>query len=314
MKMMANSQNWQNLMLIFNLILLLQVIPLTSGVTDGDCFSPEALDVLRTSSGGYDASMTMNGSSCSLLCQGFDFTLAGVVSNKYCLCGTTDDLDSKEGSNIVKKLDSKECNGDSVNVRMFKTSATPNQVIATKVTPNNMRTLVDETVFFEVGLVDPSQGKVLDDLEFFIDFGDRTPVIRVTDKKKVEHIYRIPGKYLVKLHAKTSDKNILVSGSQVLISIGQKFEDSEVSFDCLPLVEPGDNTGCNISILGGQDLTVEINYGDGSDVFTFNTSGKSEVLLDEVILEHDSKKCSCISLFSSHVTVCTITTKMFFFA
>jgi hypothetical protein len=261
--------------IIFVTLVLLST-PISSSVQDGECYSAEVLDVFRTSSGGYDASMSMNGTTCSLLCQEFDFPLAGVVSNKYCLCGMTDDWDSREAANIGKKLDPKECHAESSNVKIFKTSATPNQVIATKITPNSLKSFVDETVSFEVGVLDPSAAKMLDDLELSLDCGDGSPIIRVTseNKKKVEHIYRVPGKYLVKLHAKTTEKNLLVSGASILISIGQKFDDSEIAFDCLSLVEPGDNIGCNISAFGGQDLTVEINYGDGSDPFIFNTSGE----------------------------------------
>lgn len=275
-KMSSSIQQSMIQLAVFVTCLLLLPTSTSGLAQDGECYSPEAVDVFRTSSGGYDASMTMNGTTCTLLCQEFQFTLAGVVSNKYCLCGITDDLESRESHDIVKKLDSKECGPDSFNVKIFKTTATPNKVIETKVTPSSLRTLVDETVSFEVSVLDASVSKMLDDLDLSLDFGDGTPVTRVTseNKKKVEHIYRVPGKYLVKLHAKIIDKNLLVSGSSVLIAIGQKFDDSEISFECLPLVEPGDNVGCNISAFGGQDLTVEINYGDGSVPFVFNASGE----------------------------------------
>ena len=86
----------------------------------------------------------------------------------------------------------------------------------------------------------------------------------------------MPGRYMVKIHVRESaEPDFHVGGFSTVVSIGQKIDESEVSFMCPELVEPGDSLACNITVYGGQDMNLQIDYGDDSGPIIFNTSGES---------------------------------------
>lgn len=226
----------------------------------------------------------MTGAACSRLCLDFEMPFAGVIYRQYCLCASQQDFAGRR----VTRIESQECDVNP-NIRFFgpkkgdSTTGTLSPVQA-KITASSDRAFLDETITFDVSVVEAESGK-LEGLEFQVDFDDGSSVTQWSDKRRVEHTFRIPGHFVVKVHVRQSKKpDFLIAGSSTIVSIGQKLEDSEVNFTCRQLIEPGDESGCNITLYAGQDLGLEVDFGDGSDAFIFNASGESI-----------SRECACLA-------------------
>lgn len=216
----------------------------------------------------------MNGTACSRLCSDFGLPFAGVIYRQYCLCASDQDFAALDPGRRVTKIDSQECDV-TPNIRFYgpaKGDRTAGSVPEAKITASSERAAVDESVVFDVSVVE--SGK-LDGLEYQVDFDDGSILSPWSDKKRVDHTFRIPGHFVVKVHvrqAKQPDR--LIAGASTVVSIGQKFEESEVNFTCRQLIEPGDGSGCNITLYAGQDLLLDVDFGDGSEPFIFNASGE----------------------------------------
>ena len=235
--------------------------------SNGDCLSHEALNVFRHSPGGYDAAsptVELDEKTCTTLCKEFDYSLAGVVNKRFCLCGASWDPPAP-----ITKVDGSLCDTEDGYVRFYRGMTNP-PIEGLKITSSTTRANVDETISFEVAF-DKDGGEV----ELIIDFGDGTPPANWTDKTKAEHIFRLPGKYRVKVHArqpKFSDR--LLAAASTMVAIIEKFEERDVDFGCFNLIEPGEPPGCNVTIFSGQDVSIEMNFGDESPALAFNTSGE----------------------------------------
>ena len=248
--------------------------------SDGECLSHEALDVFRTSPGGYEVAdgRDMNGTACSSLCSDFDLPYAGVIYRQYCLCASDQDFASLNPGIHVTRIESRECDVNP-NIRFYgkkkeDRSGGSLSAVQAKITASTERALVDENISFDITIVDPSSSK-LEGIEFQVDFDDGSALMQWSDKKKVDHTFHVPGRFMVKIHVRQSKQpDVLVAGSSAIVSIGQKVDEMEVNFTCRQLIEPGDGSGCNITVYGGQDLGVEVDFGDGSPPFAFNTSGE----------------------------------------
>jgi hypothetical protein len=250
--------------------------------SDGECLSHEALDVFRTSPGGYEVAdgRDMNGTTCSSLCSDFDLPYAGVIYRQYCLCASDQDFASLESGTTVTRIESQECDVNP-NIRFYgkkkedsRSSSSLSRRVQAKITASTEKAFVDENISFDIAITEPATGK-LDGLESQVDFDDGTPLTLWSDKKRVDHIFRIPGRFMVKIHVRQAKQpDNLVAAASTIVSIGQRMDETEVNFTCRSLIEPGDGSGCNVTIYGGQDVTVEADFGDSSPPFVFNTSGK----------------------------------------
>ena len=253
---------------------------------DGDCLSHEALDVFRTTPGGYEVTEghSMNGTLCSSLCADFDFPFAGVIYRQYCLCATDQDFASLDAGRQVARIESHECDVNP-NVRFYGSSSSRSrtgdstggglsaQAVQVKIACGVESALVDETLVFDI--TSPSNSK-LDGLEFQVDFDDGSPLTPWSDKRRLEHTFRIPSRFLVKMHVRSAKQpDTLITGASTVVSIGQKMDETEVDFACRQLIEPGDSPGCNVTLYAGQDVGVYVDFGDESEPFVFNTSGES---------------------------------------
>lgn len=258
--------------------------------SDGECLSHEALDVFRTSPGGYEVAdgRDMNGTACSGLCSDFDLPYAGVIYRQYCLCASDQDFASLDPVRQVTRIDSRECDVNP-NIRFYGRKKEGRSgggdgslsAVQAKITASTETALVDEEISFDITIVDPSAGK-LDGIETQVDFDDGSPISQWSDKKRVDHTFRLPGRFMVKIHVRQSKQpDVLVAGSSAIVSIGQKFDETEVNFTCHQLIEPGDAPGCNITVYGGQDMAVEVDFGDSTPPFAFNTSGESHASVFE---------------------------------
>lgn len=266
------------------LVLLNQLTQVTSEATfnDGDCLSYEALNYFCHSPGGYEVAK-IDLKSCSSLCGDFEYPFAGLVGKKYCLCANdvptasksdTSDKKGSKGGQGIKIVDSSLCDSDeSAFVRFTKSTSFPGSINGLAITSSVPTAFIDDTVTFEVSTGSPTDGNI----EYRVDFSDGTPPSPWSEKTKYDHIFRLPGKYQVKVHArlaKGEKDGMAAAAASFQVGIVEKFEERDLDFECARLIEPGDPPGCNITVYSGQDVSLEVNWGDESEPFAFNSSGE----------------------------------------
>lgn len=238
-------------------------------LSNGDCLAPEALNLFKFTPGGYEVSdgNQITPSVCANLCTTFSYRYSGIILKTYCLCASDEDIDSN--SHLVKQVDKDQCSKGAYGIEVFKSDIPSLQSMKLTATPEKV--FIDESVTIDVSI-----GSKGDSYELLVDFDDGSPLVQWSEKRKFDHIYRIPGKFLVKVHARQSKQSEkLVAGAMVTVHVGNKVDTNEISLNCHSLIEPGDNPGCNVTLFAGQDMTVELNFGNSSDsLLVFNATGK----------------------------------------
>ena len=238
-------------------------------LSNGDCLSPEALNLFKFTPGGYEIAdgTQMVTSQCANLCTSFSYKYSGIVRQTYCLCASDADIESN--TQFIKQVEQQQCTKGGYGIQVFKSEIYQIQPMKLTVTPE--RLFIDETVTIDVSI-----GGKGDSYELLVDFDDGSPLVQWSEKRKFDHIYRIPGKFSIKVHARQSKQaEKIVAGALAIVHVGNKVDENEISLNCHSLIEPGDNPGCNVTLLSGQDMTVELNCGNSSDsVLVFNATGK----------------------------------------
>lgn len=246
---------------------------------DGDCFGHEALTTFKISPGGYGLGEPIDSKQCTSLCEDIAMPLAAIANKGYCLCAAS--IDPQNG---LKKVDSTRCekNGDGIYLRAYNCNLdTLEEGLTIKGLVENA--YLDELVNFETNF----DNSKLNDVQVQLDFGDGA-ISNWTDEKRHPHIFRLPGKYEIKVHAKHSGGRRIRAASTRL-AVVEKFQETEVKFDCYDIIEPGDKPGCNGTISAGQDMNITVNFGDESESLLFNSMGKLQLLLFAVCVAIPSR-------------------------
>lgn len=239
---------------------------LVNGLTDGTCYSNETLELFTFTPGQYEPEpdgKPLRPERCSGLCADAEYPLAGVVSSVYCLCADETTISTLES---LVPLTPSECNSTSVegNLQVYKgeilhavTGLTMN------VTPTSVgytQEVVNFTISIKTGV----------DVQFSFDFGDGSARTEWNSSRKYSHIYEGSGYFKVKLFARQPAKpeRLVVVNSKV-IQIVDRLESIDIEFHCFPVIEPDEDSGCNVTVLAGQDLNATVDFGDSTELLEF---------------------------------------------
>ncbi|RWS31890.1 polycystic kidney disease protein 1-like protein 2-like protein [Leptotrombidium deliense] len=168
--------------------------------------------------------------------------------------------------NMTKEKNEYCSNGEKGYTQLFLVQVKPFSGFSFKVLPEIA--IVDDPVSLEI------TADLVGELKYTIDFGDDT-LIPPNSNAKHTHIYRLPGLHRIKIFVdhvvKESSNRKLVFGHKVFVT--EKVLESDVTYECAPLIEPEENANCTAALYAGQDLTARIDFDDGVNTFEFNITG-----------------------------------------
>lgn len=263
--MSSKLKSTLTVLLLISFSNLTPLLAQSAALLDDDCLGHVALSVFRHSPGGYELGEPIDGKLCTTLCEDIAMPLAVISRQGACLCAP--ELDPEVA---LSKVDAKLCEGDEgMYFKFYEGKKTaPEDGLTIKALSDSV--YADEVIAFETNFEDLGS-----DTQVQMDYGDGY-IGNWTDIKKHEHIFRLPGHYVVTVHAKQVGNTARrIAAASARVTIAEKFSENEVKFDCLSIIEPGDHPGCNATFHAGQDMTIEVNFGDGSDSLVFNSTGKS---------------------------------------
>lgn len=261
------------LVLFFLLYLYVLTPLLVNGFEDGSCYTNESLPIFRYAPGGYDPEQEPGGPidpvRCARLCADNEMPVSAIASRIYCLCAYADEamaaLDESpaiSGADCEAGLEGylRVYKGEIIHaVEGLQVSMSPSPVGFT-----------DELVTFNVTL---SRGV---DVQFTLDYGDGTPETEWNaTRRSFNHTYHGSGYFRVKLYARQPSKlERRAVIKSLLVKIVDRVEMIDIDFRCFPVIEPEEDSGCNVTALGGQDLKAVLDFDDSSEPLEFEIPGE----------------------------------------
>lgn len=225
-----------------------------SSLSDGDCLDFHSYDYFRYSPNGYyNPNTGLTGAECARICSESSLPHAGLISRRYCLCGSEHESDQIR---LIPKVTSDLCDQNDNYMRYYRGEPT-GRIDSLTIRLRKQILLIEEDIYFD--LVSEANGP----LEYRIDFGDGSDLIDWTPANTLKHYYHLSGTYTVRVEARLISKPDIRIKQIRQIRVESKISNDHLKIECPRVVEPDDKVDCNVLIKMGTQMQMKINYGDG---------------------------------------------------
>lgn len=213
-----------------------------------------------------------NPEKCVEKCSSLGHTFAAIVANRKCLCSR---LEEGMALDYEKFHSEKECNsGSEEYFRAYKSKVFHHANNTLKFRASPTIGTIDEPVVFEI------TANVSSDVQFMMDYGDETCFTDWVGPGKLTHVFHGSGLHKVKLFGRlASEPELKVMVHTMIMKIVDKVAPKDFAFECMPLIEPGDDPFCNVTSLAGQDINVVVDFNDSSAAIPVEMPGKIPTII-----------------------------------
>lgn len=221
---------------------------------DGDCLDSQSFDIFRYSPyATYDPNKWIDGRECARICSESLLPHAGVVGKKYCLCAADSAL---EEIKTIPKVNGKLCDDTDYYLRYYR-GEPKGKIEKLTIKFRKEYHFIEEEVFVDLTTI--SNGNV----EYLVDFGDGSDLLDWSPSTSIKHTYFLSGTYTITVQARLIDKpEVIIKQTEPLkihYNVGEKY----LKMSCPKVVEPDDKVDCNVTVIVGTDMQMQINHGDG---------------------------------------------------
>lgn len=252
------------ILLFFCALTLLGAPSRAQDLLSGDCLDFQAFDYFRYSPNfGYDPIGGISSDDCMRLCTESSYPHAGLVNEKYCLCAPESEIQIIKS---IAKVTAELCKTSDEYLTYYKAKP-KNSIKNLSLKPDKDVLMLDEEVLFDLY----SEGL---DIEYSVDFGDKSDRTEWSTANTLKHRYYMTGTFIPRIYARQTHSKHIVVEELTTISVQKEIQQENVQMVCPPVVEPGDVSVCNVTIMMGTLLQMKIDFGDGISSPLTNIPGK----------------------------------------